>query len=292
MSACEDAVVIRCSGQRMIGVLHRPDAPTGRGVLVVVGGPQYRVGSHRQFLMLARQLALQGIAVLRFDYRGMGDSDGEQRTFEDIQADIRAALDEFFRQMPAMREVVLWGLCDAASAALMYAGGDQRVAGLVVLNPWVRSEATLARTYIRHYYAARLLERDFWKGLFTGAINPLTALRGLASTLRDALVPGASSAQAAPRSGTATEGSAALPFIERMRLGLAGFSGPVLLILSGEDLTAAEFRDEIARSKHWRELLSGPGVTQVDIAGANHTFSRRVWRDQVADCTAQWMSAW
>jgi alpha/beta superfamily hydrolase len=48
-------------------------------VLVIVGGPQYRAGSHRQFTLLARSLAEQGFAVLRFDYRGMGDSTGAMR---------------------------------------------------------------------------------------------------------------------------------------------------------------------------------------------------------------------
>ena len=42
-------------------------------VLVVVGGPQVRAGSHRHFVQLARHLATHGHAVMRFDVRGMGD---------------------------------------------------------------------------------------------------------------------------------------------------------------------------------------------------------------------------
>jgi len=52
------------------------------GVLIVVGGPQYRVGSHRQFLLLSRRLAAEGHPVMRFDYRGMGDASGAMRGFE------------------------------------------------------------------------------------------------------------------------------------------------------------------------------------------------------------------
>jgi len=65
-------------------------------VLIIVGGPQYRVGSHRQFVLLARHLAAQGIPVMRFDVRGMGDSKGKPRNFGQLDDDLRAATDCFF----------------------------------------------------------------------------------------------------------------------------------------------------------------------------------------------------
>ncbi|MFQ5467236.1 MAG: hypothetical protein ACE5DS_03780, partial [Kiloniellaceae bacterium] len=53
-----------CRGDALIGVLHVPAAPGPRGVVIIPGAPQYRVGSHRQFVALARDLAVAGIAVL------------------------------------------------------------------------------------------------------------------------------------------------------------------------------------------------------------------------------------
>lgn len=90
------------------------------GVLIIVGGPQYRVGSHRQFVLLSRRLAGEGYPAMRFDYRGMGDAGGAMRSFEDVRADIGAAIEAFQRAVPSLRRIVLWGLCDAASAALLY----------------------------------------------------------------------------------------------------------------------------------------------------------------------------
>ena len=78
----------------------------------MVGGPQYRVGSHRQFVLLARDLAADGFPVFRFDYRGMGDSEGEFRGFEHVEDDIAAAVEAFRSASPGLREIVLWGLCD------------------------------------------------------------------------------------------------------------------------------------------------------------------------------------
>src|SRR5438067_4982461 len=148
----ERALSFRCGDAALIGIASLPARPCVRGVLIVVGGPQYRIGSHRQFALLARHLAANGIAAMRFDYRCMGDSEGETRDFESIQEDIRAALDAFQQAVPGLRDVVLWGLCDGASAAAMYAPGDARVRGLVLLNPWVRTDDGVARTTLKHHY--------------------------------------------------------------------------------------------------------------------------------------------
>ena len=110
----EVPVCVECAGDALLGIVHKPARPNRRGLVIVVGGPQYRVGSHRQFLMLARGLAEAGIAVMRFDYRGMADSDGAFRGFEDIGADVAAAIDVFTETVPEIEEVALWGLCDAA----------------------------------------------------------------------------------------------------------------------------------------------------------------------------------
>src|SRR5688572_14342340 len=95
-SPTEHFVIVDCAGDQCIGVYSQPDPgasrPSSIGIVVIVGGPQYRIGSHRQFVTLARDLARAGIPVLRFDYRGMGDSDGDFRTFESIDRDIDAAV--------------------------------------------------------------------------------------------------------------------------------------------------------------------------------------------------------
>ncbi len=268
-----------CEGDWLLGMATVPEQPGPRGVLIVVGGPQYRAGSHRQFTLLARALAEQGIPAMRFDYRGMGDSSGEMRGFEDIGADLRCAIDRFMACVPDMREVVLWGLCDGASAAAMYAGGDTRVRGLVLLNPWVRTEDGLARTTLKHYYRGRILSPELWKKIFQGRFALRPALDSLGGQLRQVF--------AAPSPDKRGE---SLP--ERVYGGLARFAGPVLLVLSGADLTAREF-DELSRSSpQWRQLLDKPGFTRRELGPADHTFSRRAWRDQVAAWTADWLRAW
>jgi exosortase A-associated hydrolase 1 len=269
----EEAVVFDCGGESLVGVLALPDAAAARGVLIVVGGPQYRAGSHRQFTLLARHLAHSGIASLRFDYRGMGDSGGAARSFEAVGEDISCAVNRLFGAVPALREVVIWGLCDAASAALFYAHRDARVTGVVLINPWVRTEQGIAQAHLRHYYGRRLLQANFWRKLLRGELDLRGAFKSLRKLVADA---------AAPRREAGT-----LP--ERMEDGLRRFRGRVLLILSGKDLTADEFRGVVSRSERWKELLRAARVTQYQLPEANHTFSRREWRDQVARWTADWV---
>lgn len=279
MSYVERALMFDCGGERLVGVLAEP-AVTGRvGVLVVVGGPQYRVGSHRQFVLLARRLAAEGIAVLRFDYRGMGDATGSARSFEEVGPDIGAAIDALQTACPAVEGIVLWGLCDAASAALIYsqATGDQRIAGLALLNPWVRSDATIAKTHLKHYYGRRLLEKQFWTKLLRGRVNVAGAMRSIGGNVATA------------SAGRVAEASDAAAFQDRMADGLRTFGGPVLILLSERDLTAKEFVEYARSDRRWNALLTRTNVGRHDVVDADHTFSAARSRREVEDRTLAWI---
>ena len=280
MSYEERALAFRCGGDTLVGIAAVPVQSATRGVLIIVGGPQYRVGSHRQFALLARHLAAHGIAALRFDYRGMGDSDGAERDFETVQDDIRAALDAFTAAVPSLTEIVLWGLCDGASAAAMYAPGDARVRGLVLLNPWVRTDDGVARTTLKHHYRDRLRDPAFWRKVARGQFDYAGSFRSMVGLVRTVL---------APRPAAAEE-KAALP--ERMRQGLHAFGGHTLLVIGGADLTGREFCDVAGSTPAWKRLAGAPNVTWRRLEEADHTFSRRAWRDQVAEWTREFVASW
>ena len=266
------AIAFDCAGDRLYGVLEVPVPAHRRGVLIVVGGPQYRAGSHRQFTLLARSLAAQGVASMRFDYRGMGDSEGAMRDFEDVGVDLRAAIDTFFAQVPELTEVVLWGLCDAASAGALYAASDARVSALVLLNPWVRTESGAAKATLKHYYRGRLFDPGLWRKIGSGKFEvgaALKSLRGLLGSANKAVEAGA------------------LP--DRMHEGLGQFGGKVLVILSGADLTAQEFAHLADSAPKWKTLMAAPRVTRKLLPKADHTCSRREWHEQVALWTAEWI---
>jgi uncharacterized protein len=280
----EVPLAFACGADTLVGVLHPPSQPSSLGVVIVVGGPQYRAGSHRQFVLLARHLAAAGMAALRFDCRGMGDSDGDFPGFEAIGPDIEAAVDALAGATPAVTKFVLWGLCDGASAICSYAAGDARIAGIVLVNPWARSEATQARTYLKHYYRQRLLEPAFLRKILTGGFNPFVAGRSLWGNFARAL--GFTTEPPAVR-GSAVADS----LIERMAFGCGRFRGPSLLILSGRDLTAKEFADAAAGSARWRGIFENGRLRRRDLAAADHTFSRRDWLNDLLHWTEEWILA-
>lgn len=278
MSYSESALCLNCDGDRLVGVLAAPEVPARIGVLVIVGGPQYRVGSHRQFVLLSRRLAEAGYAVLRFDYRGMGDSEGTQRDFEHVSDDIATAIDTLQQQVPAVTEVVLWGLCDGASAALLYCEktSDPRVRGLCLLNPWVRSETSLARTQVKHYYLQRLRQKEFWLKVLSGKVA-LKALTGLLQSLSLMLRP----PEAEPRQAS---------FQERMARAWQRFDGSILLLLSGNDYTAKEFIDQVHTHSSWAGALDRPRLTKHEMHGMDHTCSSLQARRQVEALMLEWLS--
>jgi uncharacterized protein len=280
----ERAVLFRCEGEELLGIIASSADPAPVGVLIVVGGPQYRVGSHRQFVQLARGLAASGTACMRFDYRGMGDGSGATRSFEAIDADVRVAVDAFFTECPRVASVVLWGLCDGASAICFYAATDPRIAGVVLVNPWVRTEVGEARTYLKHYYVRRLFSRAFWRKLVGGEVNLLGTVKSLLGTWRRAFSGHGGRADTARSAG-----DSALPLPERMARGLGRFRGRVLVILSGNDYTAQEFRQVRDDSPAWTRVLEN--AETIELVDADHTFSTRAWKAWVAEKTVQWLSA-
>lgn len=279
----EEPLQIPCDATPMWGILTHPPVGTAivpLAVLIVVGGPQYRVGSHRQFVRLARALACSGITALRFDCRGMGDSAGALRDFEHTEEDLRAALSALRRHVPTIEHHVVWGLCDAAAAALMFATADPGVVGIVAANPWARSDATLGAVRVKHYYGARLLDAQFWRKVLGGEFRWRESFRSLSDNLRHMLA-----ARTAHPRGGGRDG----PFQDRMAAGLRRFGGRLLLLISGNDLTAREFLQCAGTSPSWRGLLQGSAVTRIDLPEADHTFSRRVWAEQAERATIDWL---
>jgi exosortase A-associated hydrolase 1 len=228
-------------------------------------------------VLLSRALAAAGYSTLRFDYRGMGDSTGTQRDFEAVSPDIGAAVDTLCAACPSVTKVVLWGLCDAAAASLLYLDEthDPRIAGLCLLNPWVRSETTLAKTQVKHYYGQRLLQGEFWLKLLSGRLNIVEAIVELVRKIGLA----SHKAGSEPRPG----------FQDRMARAWQGFAGRILLILSGDDFTAKEFLEYAAGAASWHGLLERANVSRHDVASADHTFSSREWRDTVQNACLDWL---
>ena len=286
MKTKEIAFAFNCQDAELIGIVHLPEVPAKRGVLAVVaGGPQYRAGCCRQLVYMARSLAEEGIPVMRFDYRGMGDAGGKFSGFQNVEDDLRAALDVFIKTVPGLNEIVLWGGCDAGSAVLINAWKYPIVSGIVLASPFVRAEQTHIAA-VRHHYWKRIREKSFWIKLFQFRFNLAKTAQSffhdlVLSRIKSRFKPSASKLEKDNR-----------PFQELMLEGLEKFNGRVLLVMSGRSIEALEFDEVVAESERWRKAIDQTQLTRTDLADADQAFSSLESRNGLVDAGRGWLCAW
>ncbi len=133
----ETAFFLPLGDERLFAFLHQPEVPCRGGVVLCAPLAEEKLWSHRVFVSFARDLAARGYAVLRFDYRGEGDSD---RPFErtDLStriADTAAVTDELKRRVTGLARVTLIGLRLGATVAAATAAGRMDVERLVLWDP-------------------------------------------------------------------------------------------------------------------------------------------------------------
>ena len=279
----ETPIVFPCDGDSLVGIVHRPKKPLEYGlVTIVAGGPQYRAGVGRGMVNTARFLADRGVAVLRFDYRGLGDSGGDFLGFEHIAQDIESAVSVLKREVPEVKKVVLWGGCDAASGAMIHSWKIPGADSLVLGNPWVTTHETHAAAMKQHYLS-RLRQPSFWRKLFRLDYNLLTYARaGLQKAgHRVARIVRSPSGQVA--------NAGADNFVDSMLAGLEKYEGPVLFLVSGQSVASREFDELISQDERWRVACSRPLHKRIDFPAADQTFSDKNSREAVNQTILDWI---
>lgn len=283
--ANELPVVFQCEGASLVGIVHRPDTPSETGVVTIIaGGPQYRAGVGRGMVSTARYLADQGVAVLRFDYRGLGDSGGEFLGFEHIAEDIQAAVAALQSAVPEVQQVVLWGGCDAASGAMIHGWKIPEVVSMVLGNPWVTTHEIHSAAMKKHYLS-RLGEWSFWRKVLRFEYNlaayALAGFRKITArlgTLTDIL--------RRPSKGASVDSG---NFVDRMLEGLTRFKGSVLFLISGQSVASREFDELVNQNSEWKAVCSRPGCRRLDFPEADQTFSDKRSRDSVNQAIVDWL---
>ena len=145
------------------GTAASPERPA---VVVLNSGIIHRVGANRMTVQLCRRLSQHGVDAVRFDLSGIGDSEPRDDGLGLLEAsltDIREALDTL-ESARGFKRFVLVGLCSGADHAVVYAGRDPRVKGLVLLDP---SIPHTPRYYLNHY-ARRATRLSSWMNIARG----------------------------------------------------------------------------------------------------------------------------
>lgn len=260
-------IAFPCAGETLLGTLD--EAPGTTGLLIVSGGNEIRIGAHRGMALLAQRIAAAGYPVLRFDRRGIGDSTGESRGFENAGPDIAAAA-ATLRAAGATR-IMGFGNCDAATA-LAFFHAEAGIDGLILANPWTiePTDDLPPPAAIRARYAAKLRDPREWLRLLRGAVDLGKLVRGLA------------------RLRTAPAASAPDTLAARLATALGRAQVPLTILLAERDNTAIAFADA------WRQPpfdTARVSATLHLLDSASHSFASADDKDWLFDRVAEVLAA-
>jgi hypothetical protein len=139
-----EAITLENEGEKIFGILHRPlHSQHVPAIVICPGFAGNKCGKFRMFVTLGKELAKLGIAVLRFDYRGAGDSEGEFQdiTLEGKVSDTLKCLSFLARdpQIDSSR-LGLLGRSLGGAIAVLAAGRFQMIKSLALWAPVFRSD--------------------------------------------------------------------------------------------------------------------------------------------------------
>jgi dienelactone hydrolase len=230
------------------GMLHCPAGDSRAPAVVLLHGfTGYHIEDHRLFVQMARRLVDAGFAVLRFDFYGSGDSDGdfEECTVLTEVADAVAGLD-WLTQQPGIDpdRIGILGLSLGGCVAALLAGQDPRVKAAVFWN---------AVTLPAQHFGDGVVPTE---GPFAGVVGGLRVGPDFLATF------------------------AALDIVGTLK----EYTGPGLVVRGTADELITLQEAEVLRA------AMGERGTLHLIDGADHTFRRPDWRQEVFDITTRWLT--
>lgn len=139
----EDYRFLEINGERVFVARHRAARDGSRAIVMCHPLAEEKLWAHRVFVSFARSLAALGFEVLRFDYRGEGDSDRDfaQSSLETRVEDACFAIELVRRVNPSITDVTLLGLRFGAAVAAEAAARHGMVSRLILWDPVVDGSA-------------------------------------------------------------------------------------------------------------------------------------------------------
>jgi hypothetical protein len=276
VSYSEEPATFRCGDATLLGILSVPDSAHETGVVVIVGGPQYR-GRQPSPIRPARARASRTPDILCCASTIVesatvalpsGTSVPSPKT-SDVQSTTCPALPGTATRRPlgAMRRCL--------GRAYLLAG----------------NEGSTRRSHVPPQSMGALRRKlggDARETLLQPPPNA-TPVLGQAGAGRDSAAGAAEFARSlrlAMRGKTPTPQS----YQQRMASAWASFDGSMLLILSGADLTAKEFLAQVGRGAMWAGALQRTDLARLDLPEADHTFSDTASRQAVEVSTLDWIA--
>lgn len=276
-------------GAGLFGILCEPVAAAeGPAVLLLNSGATPHTGTGRMSVRLARRLAARGIASLRLDLGGLGDSASKPGRRDgliycrDMVEDARAGLDAL--AAAGHGTAVAVGLCAGAAVALHVALADPRVVGLALVNPGrfvlgdgvTQEEAIGSAVKPAAAYLPRLTEPAVWRAILRQDRKASRVVRGLSERAARRLRIGAGRL----RAGLMGRGYARDDVLHAFQA-LSDREVRTLMVHSEGDVTLGEL--EAQAGVDGGRLRRMAGLWMERLAGADHSLMERAAREHFAE---------
>ncbi|RJP23587.1 MAG: hypothetical protein C4529_03835 [Deltaproteobacteria bacterium] len=292
------------SNLRLYGMLHTPVGAHRKNIAIILLSPgiKSRIAPHRLYVEMAQRYAMEGYVVLRFDYNGLGDSEGdvEEAFVADLYGsiqrgryvdDVIAAMDYMEKDL-GMGKFILGGLCGGAITGLLAGSRDSRVAGLFGLGIPVILDGTQVdpAKYITEGQAERL------RNMYFGKITDIAAWKRFLSFRSDFRViwqvlfkRSPNSALQKPVAPSAPSNSNLNPIFPLAFQEMVFSSRKLLLIFSEMDRLYWEYNE-----KFWQyyESMYRNHMEYIDVRilkNANHILSFPESREEMYKWTCEWL---
>jgi pimeloyl-ACP methyl ester carboxylesterase len=255
-------------------------APGRPAVVVLNSGIIHRVGANRMTVQLCRRLSGQGFDAVRFDLSGIGDSESRDDglgLLEASLADIKEALDTL-ESVRGFKRFVLVGLCSGADHAVVYAGRDPRVTGLVLLDP---SIPHTPRYYLNHY-ARRATRLSSWMNIARGKHPLWHALGQRMGGAGHAEVP-----EEGPRADL--DSPEAKAFLSNAYAAAHRSGNRFLAVLTAEREDHHNYREQLIDA--FPDVPFGDRLQLEYHEGTDHTFTAEADRERVIEGIVGWIRA-
>ncbi|OYD82178.1 hypothetical protein CHT98_22595 (plasmid) [Azospirillum brasilense] len=276
-------------GAGLFGILCEPMAAAAErpAVLLLNSGATPHTGTGRMSVRLARRLAARGIASLRMDLGGLGDSASKPGRRDgliycrDMVEDAQAGLDAL--AAAGHGAAVAVGLCAGAAVALQVALADQRVVGLALVNPGrfalgdgvTQEEAIGSAVKPTAAYLPRLTEPAVWRAILRQDHKASRVARGLLERAARRLRIGAGRL----RAGLTGRGYARDDVLHAFQA-LTDRGVRTLMVHSAGDVTLGEL--EAQAGAGGGRLRRMGGLWMERLAGADHSLMERAARERFA----------
>ncbi len=239
------------------------DKSSQSALLIVSGGNEIRSGSHNGQSELAQHICNQGHYVLRYDRRGIGDSEGENIGFEGSEDDINSAVQYLYGHIGDNAQISAFGNCDAASALLLNCE-KLNLKSLIIANPWTYDPqndqeeniedskvSTPSAAAIRARYWERIKNPKSIIDLFSGKIDLGKLFKGLMN---------------------ASKKEELSDLAQKLNLILSDMQKPVDILIAEKDSTAMAFMGAY-KSKIFAKARNNPHVKIIELDSASHSFA-------------------